>query len=73
MPNRVDDIQVASVAQTVAMPLDFELDANSYTTDVFGGAILAIDTDPVDGSNNAMKMTRPANTDWWSGKRPLFA
>ena len=52
---------------TVALPLDFELSSSSYTIGTFGGAAFAVEADPVDTSNNALKMTRANGTDWWSG------
>ena len=67
----IDNIQIATavppVASAIALPLDFELSADSYTRDQFGDAVFEIAADPVDSSNNALKMTRPVGTEWWSG------
>jgi hypothetical protein len=55
------------VEDQVALPLDFEFASETYTFSTFGGAAFEVAADPVDGGNNALKMTRPAGTDWWSG------
>ncbi|MEQ9118010.1 family 16 glycosylhydrolase [Fulvivirga sp.] len=49
------------------LPLDFELPSEDYTFTTFGDAVFAVAADPDDAGNNALKMTRPASTNWWSG------
>uniref|UniRef100_UPI00404AD594 hypothetical protein n=1 Tax=Fulvivirga sp. TaxID=1931237 RepID=UPI00404AD594 len=49
------------------LPLDFELPSEDYTFTTFGDAVFAVAADPDDAGNNALKMTRPTSTNWWSG------
>ncbi len=51
----------------VKLPLDFELSSGDYTFTTFGDAVFAVAADPDDAGNNALQMTRPAGTMWWSG------
>ena len=68
-PDVVNYIETASIAPPamIALPLDFELAADSYTIDQFGGAVFAIEADPDNAANNTLKMTRPLGAEWWAG------
>ncbi|MEQ9299049.1 MAG: glycoside hydrolase family 16 protein, partial [Cyclobacteriaceae bacterium] len=54
-------------ASTVKLPLDFELASESYTFTTFGNSVFEVGVDPDNAGNSAMKMTRAAGTNWWSG------
>lgn len=59
--------ETIKVGKQIDLPLTFD-DANfDYTVSNFGGNIAAISADPAGGSNQVLKVTKPAGAEVWAG------
>ncbi len=51
----------------ISLPIDFGNAGVDYTTTDFGGSISAIATDPLNGANGVLRITKPPGAQSWAG------
>ena len=51
----------------ISLPIDFGNPGVDYTTTDFGGSVSALATDPLNGANGVLRITKPAGAQNWAG------